>query len=159
MFEKADFMISGFAKSGSSSLYNMLNAEAGISMSSPKEPNFFNEKVVGDKAISESDMAEYHSLWTDKSTAGTLYGEASVLYGQRHSYPHAAEMFTLLRLNPSWKTLKVRSLGFVNFWTYPMKRTRQPTENSFGAIERVRPYALQGWAHSWKRLGSALWGV
>ncbi len=76
-----DFLIIGAMKSGTSTLQAQLAAQAGIFMTTPKEPNFFSDDDIFAKG-----MGWYHALYED-AAPGDLLGEASTHYTKLPTHP------------------------------------------------------------------------
>lgn len=77
----ADFVIVGAMKCGTSTLAAQLQAQPGIFMTDPKEPNFFS-----DDAQYRRGMAWYENLFA-AAAPGDLKGEASTHYTKLPTYP------------------------------------------------------------------------
>ena len=81
---RPDFVIIGAMKCATSTLHDQLALQDGISMSEPKEPNFFSDPdqwAMG--------MPWYESLFSSMP-AGDLKGESSTHYTKLPTYPKAA---------------------------------------------------------------------
>lgn len=76
-----DFLIIGAMKCGTSTLAAQLDAQAGLFMTTPKEPNFFS-----DDAIHTQGLGWYEQLF-DAAMPGDLKGEASTHYAKLPTYP------------------------------------------------------------------------
>jgi hypothetical protein len=76
-----DFLIVGAMKCGTSTLAAQLGAQAGIFMSTPKEPNFFSD----DENYARG-LAWYRELFAS-AAAGDLKGEASTHYTKLLTFP------------------------------------------------------------------------
>ena len=72
--KKYIFLI-GSAKSGTTKLADMLDLHASISLSSPKESDFFGDKIFGEKTISW-----YESLFDDEPNQSSYRLDASTSY-------------------------------------------------------------------------------
>lgn len=79
-----DFIIIGAMKCGTSTLAAQLGLQAGIFITTPKEPNFFSDDVVHAKGV-----AWYSNLF-DAAAPGDLKGEASTHYTKLLTHPDAA---------------------------------------------------------------------
>ncbi|MEL7349307.1 MAG: sulfotransferase, partial [Pseudomonadota bacterium] len=79
------FVIVGAMKCGTTTLFEQLEAQPGLHLSDPKEPEFFS-----DDAIFARGPDWYRGLF-DGAPAGALCGEASTGYTKRPTYPLAAE--------------------------------------------------------------------
>lgn len=82
---RADFVIIGAMKCATSTLHDQLARVPGVSMSEPKEPNFFSDEEQWAKGI-----GWYESLFASMP-AGELKGESSTHYTKRPTYPECAE--------------------------------------------------------------------
>jgi hypothetical protein len=80
-----DFVIIGAMKCGTSTLASQLAAQAGVFMTTPKEPNFFSDDDVYARGL-----PWYESLF-DAAPEGALKGEASTHYTKLPTHPRAAE--------------------------------------------------------------------
>ena len=80
-----DFLIIGAMKSGTTTLHVQLAAQAGIFMSTPKEPNFFS-----DDAVYAQGMDWYKGLFQE-APQGALKGEASTHYTKLPTYPDTVQ--------------------------------------------------------------------
>lgn len=76
-----DFLIIGAMKCGTTTLQAQLAAQAGVFMSTPKEPNYFS-----DDAIFAQGSDWYEGLFAT-APAGALKGEASTHYTKLPTYP------------------------------------------------------------------------
>jgi len=76
-----DFMIIGAMKCATSTLHDQLAQQAGIHMSTPKEPNFFSNDEIYKNGI-----GWYSGLFRPES--GLLQGESSTHYTKLPTYPH-----------------------------------------------------------------------
>lgn len=76
-----DFLIIGAMKCGTTTLAAQLAAQAGIFMTTPKEPNFFSDDDVFARGL-----AWYAQLFRDAGP-GELRGEASTHYTKLPTYP------------------------------------------------------------------------
>ncbi len=79
-----DFIIIGAMKCGTSTLQAQLAAQAGIFMTTPKEPNFFSDDEIYGRG-----MGWYAALF-EGAMAGDLKGEASTHYTKLPTHPDAA---------------------------------------------------------------------
>lgn len=79
-----DFVIIGAMKCATSTIHDQLARQPGISMSEPKEPNFFS-----DEANWERGMGWYEGLF-EGMPAGDLKGESSTHYTKLPTYPRCA---------------------------------------------------------------------
>lgn len=82
-----DYMIIGAMKCGTSTLAAQLGAQAGIFMTTPKEPNFFSDDDVFAKG-----HGWYEALF-DPASSDDLLGEASTHYTKMPDYPKTLERF------------------------------------------------------------------
>lgn len=80
-----DFLIIGAMKSGTSTLHKQIEAQPGVFMTTPKEPNFFSDEDVYAKGL-----AWYESLF-DGAAEGDLKGEASTHYTKLPTHPKTLE--------------------------------------------------------------------
>lgn len=80
-----DFLIIGAMKCGTSTLAAQLGAQAGVFMTTPKEPNFFSDDDVHARGLDW-----YQSLFV-AARPGDLKGEASTHYTKRPTHPHTIE--------------------------------------------------------------------
>lgn len=78
-----DFIIVGAMKCGTSTLAAQLDAQPGIFMTTPKEPNFFS-----DDAIYAKGRSWYEALFAD-AAHGDIKGEASTHYTKNPLHPDA----------------------------------------------------------------------
>lgn len=76
-----DFLIIGAMKGGTSTLAAQLSAQAGIFMTTPKEPNYFSNDAIFAKGA-----GWYAGLFAD-AAPGDLKGEASTHYTKLPTYP------------------------------------------------------------------------
>ncbi|WP_298976340.1 sulfotransferase [uncultured Roseobacter sp.] len=76
-----DFLIIGAMKSGTTTLQAQLAAQAGIFMTTPKEPNYFSDDDVFAKGT-----GWYQTLF-DAAAPGDIKGEASTHYTKLPTYP------------------------------------------------------------------------
>ncbi len=76
-----DFVIIGAMKCATSTLHDQLARIEGVSMSEPKEPNFFSDELNWAKG-----MGWYESLF-DSMPTGDLKGESSTHYTKVPTYP------------------------------------------------------------------------
>ena len=76
-----DFVIIGAMKCATSTLHDQLARVEGVSMSEPKEPNFFSDELNWAKGI-----GWYESLF-DSMPEGDLKGESSTHYTKLPTYP------------------------------------------------------------------------
>ncbi len=79
-----DFIIIGAMKCATSSIHDQLARQAGVSMSEPKEPNFFADAENWAKG-----MGWYESLFSSMA-ANDLKGESSTHYTKLPTYPQCA---------------------------------------------------------------------
>ncbi len=79
-----DFVIIGAMKCATSTIHDQLARQAGISMSEPKEPNFFS-----DEANRAKGLAWYEGLFASMPQ-GDLRGESSTHYTKLPTYPGCA---------------------------------------------------------------------
>ena len=80
-----DFIVVGAMKCGTSTLQAQLVAQAGVFMTTPKEPNYFS-----DDAIFAQGQAWYEGLFAD-APGGALKGEASTHYTKLPTHPKTLE--------------------------------------------------------------------
>lgn len=80
-----DFLIIGAMKCGTSTLQSQLSAQAGVFMTTPKEPNFFS-----DDEVFAQGMGWYRGLF-DAAPEGALKGEASTHYTKLPTHPRVLE--------------------------------------------------------------------
>lgn len=80
-----DFFIIGAMKCGTSSLHDQLAGQAGIFMSTPKEPNYFS-----DDDVFAQGRSWYENLFA-AAPAGALKGESSTHYTKRPTHPHTID--------------------------------------------------------------------
>ena len=80
-----DFLLIGAQKSGTTTLYADLAAQAGVCMSTIKEPSVLIKIPQADKA------AEYYDRLFEVGPAHKRFGEASTLYTQLPTYPGVPE--------------------------------------------------------------------
>lgn len=77
-----DFLIIGAMKCGTSTLQAQLALQAGVFMSTPKEPNFFSDEDVYARG-----RTWYEGLFAD-AAPGEIKGEASTHYTKLSTHPH-----------------------------------------------------------------------
>jgi hypothetical protein len=80
-----DFLIIGAMKCGTTTLAAQLAEQAGIFITSPKEPNFFS-----DDDIFANGLAWYEALF-EGAAHGDIKGEASTHYTKLPTYPRTVE--------------------------------------------------------------------
>jgi hypothetical protein len=80
-----DFIIVGAMKCATSTLHEQLARQAGIFMSTPKEPNFFSNDEEWGRG-----MDWYRGLFAG-AAVGDLCGESSTHYTKLPTYPHTVE--------------------------------------------------------------------
>jgi hypothetical protein len=78
---RPDFLIIGAMKSGTSTLAAQLSEQAGIFMTTPKEPNFFSDDDVYAQGL------PWYAALFDAAEPGDIKGEASTHYTKRPTYP------------------------------------------------------------------------
>ena len=78
---RPDFLIIGAMKSGTSTLAAQLSEQAGIFMTTPKEPNFFSDDDVHAQGL------KWYAALFDDAAPGDLRGEASTHYTKLPTYP------------------------------------------------------------------------
>lgn len=83
-----DFVIIGAMKCATSTLHDQLARVEGVSMSEPKEPNFFSDEEAWDKGL-----GWYESLF-DSMPNGDLIGESSTHYTKLPTYPDCVQRIT-----------------------------------------------------------------
>ena len=83
-----DFLIIGAMKCGTSTLQAQLAAQAGVFMTTPKEPNFFSDDAIFAKGI-----GWYQALFA-AAPQGALKGEASTHYTKLPTHPHTLDRLT-----------------------------------------------------------------
>lgn len=89
---RPDFVIIGAMKCGTSTLAAQLGAQAGIFLTTPKEPNFFSDDAVFAKGL-----PWYEALF-DAAASDDLKGEASTHYTKLPAHPDTvARMKTVLQ--------------------------------------------------------------
>jgi hypothetical protein len=76
-----DFIIIGAMKSATSTLHNQLDAQSGIFMSTPKEPNFFSDDEIYSQGLNW-----YSGLFAN-ADAEDICGESSTHYTKLPDYP------------------------------------------------------------------------
>lgn len=76
-----DFVIIGAMKCATSTLHDQLARVDGVSMSDPKEPNFFSDELVWGRGV-----GWYRSLFASMPS-GDLKGESSTHYSKLPTYP------------------------------------------------------------------------
>ncbi len=89
-----DFIIVGAMKCGTSTLAAQLDAQPGIFMTTPKEPNFFSDDDVFTKGASW-----YEDLFVD-AAEGDIKGEASTHYTKQPLLPDALPRMRQMLDNP-----------------------------------------------------------
>lgn len=82
---KPNFVIIGAMKCATSTIHDQLAKQDGISMSEPKEPNFFSDEEVWAKGL-----GWYGSLF-DSMPDGDLKGESSTHYTKLPTYPECID--------------------------------------------------------------------
>jgi hypothetical protein len=82
---KPDFVIIGAMKCATSTLHDQLDGVAGVSMSEPKEPNFFSD------AENWSKGADWYTSLFEKMPPDALKGESSTHYTKLPTYPECAK--------------------------------------------------------------------
>ena len=80
-----DFVIIGAMKCATSTLHDQLSSVSGISMSEPKEPNFFSDEQNWERGI-----GWYESLF-ELMPRSDLKGESSTHYTKRPTYPRCVD--------------------------------------------------------------------
>ena len=85
-----DFCLIGAMKCGTSTIAAQLDAQPGIFMTSPKEPNFFSDDDVWAQG------PEWYAALFAGSVPGDLKGEASTHYTKLPTYPKTLERMTSL---------------------------------------------------------------
>ncbi len=85
-----DFLILGAMKSGTTTLYNHLEQNQGVYMSSPKELNFFSDLSVYDRGV------DWYQARFAEARPDQVCGEASPSYTQHPQYTHAADRIAAL---------------------------------------------------------------
>ena len=105
---KVDFFIVGAPKSGTTSLYNYLQAHPEICMSIKKEPNFFSNEEINKQGLYYNrkcitSYEDYHKLFLNR-TESQIIGESSVSYlfypdiaSKLYDYNSNAKIIVLLR--------------------------------------------------------------
>lgn len=93
---KPNFIIIGAMKSATSTLHTQLSLQAGIFMSTPKEPNYFSD----DEQYQKGDIW-YQNLFTEASE-DDLCGESSTHYTKLPDYPDTVERMTLCLDQPKF---------------------------------------------------------
>lgn len=83
-----DFIIIGAMKCGTSTLAAQLGAQAGIFMTTPKEPNFFSDDAIYARG------AEWYEELFAHAASGDLKGEASTHYTKLPDYPRVIARLT-----------------------------------------------------------------
>jgi hypothetical protein len=78
---RPDFLIIGAMKSGTSTLAAQLSEQAGIFMTTPKEPNFFSDDDVYAQGL------PWYAALFDAAEPDDIKGEASTHYTKRPTYP------------------------------------------------------------------------
>lgn len=76
-----DFLMIGAMKCGTSTLAAQLGQQAGVFMTTPKEPNFFSDDPVWAQGVG------WYSALFDGAAPGDLAGEASTHYTKLPTYP------------------------------------------------------------------------
>lgn len=87
MASRPDFVIIGAMKCATTTLHDQLAKQAGVFMSTPKEPNFFSDDHNFAKGI-----GWYASLFQD-APADSIWGESSTHYTKLPTYPAAVDRF------------------------------------------------------------------
>jgi hypothetical protein len=95
---KADFIIIGAQKSGTTSLAQQLELSPHICFSREKEPHFFSLAAEWSK-----DLGRYHELFDPEDDQ--ICGEASTSYSFLSEYPHVPK--ALYEYNPSMKLIYI----------------------------------------------------
>jgi len=80
-----DFIIIGAMKCATSTIHDQLARQPGISMSEPKEPNFFSDPQQWERGL-----AWYQGLFA-AMPKGDLKGESSTHYTKLPAYPHCPQ--------------------------------------------------------------------
>ena len=78
-----DFIIIGAMKCGTTTLAAQLDAQPGLFVTSPKEPNFFSDDAVFSRG------PDWYRALFEPARPGDLCGEASTHYTKRPDYPEA----------------------------------------------------------------------
>ncbi|MEM8810144.1 MAG: sulfotransferase domain-containing protein [Cyanobacteria bacterium P01_G01_bin.38] len=81
MSNAPDFIIMGAMKCATTTLHEQLEAQAGIFMSEPKEPNFFSDDDQFDRGI------DYYQSLFEIASRGDICGESSTHYTKLPTYP------------------------------------------------------------------------
>ncbi|GHF71716.1 sulfotransferase family protein [Seohaeicola zhoushanensis] len=89
-----DFLIIGAMKSGTTTLQVQLEAQPGIFMTTPKEPNFFS-----DDPVYAQGMDWYRGLFA-AAAPGDLKGEASTHYTKLPTYPETIARMAAVLASP-----------------------------------------------------------
>ena len=82
---KPDFVIIGAMKCATSTLHDQLARAPGVSMSEPKEPNFFSDEPIWSKGL-----GYYDSLFAEMPK-DDIKGESSTHYTKLPTYPRCAD--------------------------------------------------------------------
>jgi hypothetical protein len=77
-----NFIVIGAMKSATSSLHTQLNAQPGVFMSTPKEPNFFSDDGIYKRGLS------WYSGLFDNADPEDICGESSTHYTKLPDYPN-----------------------------------------------------------------------
>lgn len=78
---RPDFIIIGAMKCGTSTLYEQLDAQPGVFMCRPKEPNFFSDDDVYRRGV------HWYEKLFDDAPADAVAGEASTHYAKLPTHP------------------------------------------------------------------------
>ena len=76
-----DFIIIGAMKCGTSTLATQLGDQAGLFMTTPKEPNYFSDEAV------YSQGPDWYAALFEAAGDGDIRGEASTHYTKQPTYP------------------------------------------------------------------------
>lgn len=82
---RPDFVIIGAMKSATTSLQEQLEQQAGIFMTTPKEPNFFSNDEIYSNGLN------WYSGLFDPASDLSIKGEASTHYTKLPKYPHTID--------------------------------------------------------------------
>ncbi len=85
-----DFVIIGAMKCATSTIHDQLAHLPGVSMSEPKEPNFFSDHHLSDEDQWNEGLNWYSSLFS-KMPTDDLKGESSTHYTKLPTYPECAD--------------------------------------------------------------------
>ncbi len=80
-----DFIVIGAMKCGTSSLAAQLGAQAGVFMTTPKEPNYFSNDEVFEQG------SQWYAELFAQTAPGQLCGEASTHYTKLPTYPQTVD--------------------------------------------------------------------